>query len=196
MNDQMTHTSKFGVLFWVLIFFAAMGTAVFLSVTLDLGGFWSAMLILVGMLSMIPMVKAAQKAAKSAGGMTPAYARYNRRFMVMTFGYVAVLLTSVSLFNQYDVSGPALWLLAVLPTLPIMGMVWAMTRLLIEEDDEYQRQKTMHSALIATGITLVVSTLWGFLETFGLVPHVWLWAVFPIWAIGLGIGQIVVRDKT
>jgi len=39
----------------------------------------------------------------------------------------------------------------------------------------------------------VAATLWGFLEMFGLAPHLWLWAVFPAWALGLGVGQMANR---
>lgn len=195
MTDQTTHINKRNVTLWVLAFFAAMGAAIWLSVAFDLGGLWSTVLMLLATLMLIPMVSAAQKAAKSGGTMTPATKRYNRRFIAMSLGYVGLLMMSVGLFNAYQIAGPALWMLALLPTLPVMGMVWAMARLVIEEDDEYQRQKTVNAALIATGITLVICTLWGFLETFGLVPHVWLWATFPIWAIGLGVGQMMVRDK-
>jgi ABC-type multidrug transport system permease subunit len=68
-----------------------------------------------------------------------------------------------------------------------------MGRFLMEETDENQRMRMVRASLVATGFVLVLASLWGFLEMFGLVPHVWLWAVFPAWSIGLGVGQAANR---
>ena len=59
MTDQATQSSKPKVLPWVVAFFAAMIAAVWASETFDLGGFWSAILMLLAMLVLIPMVSAA-----------------------------------------------------------------------------------------------------------------------------------------
>jgi hypothetical protein len=84
-----------------------------------------------------------------------------------------------------------LWLLALLPSLSIAYLVWAMSRYLVEEDDEYQRMRQIQSALVATGLLLVVASAWGFLELFNLVPHgEGFWAV-GVWAIGQGLGNLV-----
>ncbi len=195
MTDNIQSNSKTAVLFWMLAFFTAMGVASWFSFSFNLDGVWMTVLMLLAMLLLIPMVSAAQTAAKKAGNITPAVRRYTRRFVAMSFAYVAVLLISVGLYNSYGVTGPVLWVLALLPSLPVMGMMWAIARLLIEEDDEYQRQKMVNSSLIATGITLIICTIWGFLETFGLVPHIWVWAVFPIWATSWGLGQLFMREK-
>ena len=68
-------------------------------------------------------------------------------------------------------------------------MIIIMARYLMEETDEYLRHRASFSSLIGLGVVLVLGTVWGFLETFGLVPHIWAWWVMPAWAIGLGIGQ-------
>jgi hypothetical protein len=145
------------------------------------------------MLLLIPMVRSTERAQAASGCVTPATRRYNRRVLVMSFGYLLALFVAIGVTRQLDVRGPLLWVLAILPTLPIMGMIVTIARLLIEETDEYQRTRTVRASLVATGVLLVVATLWGFLEMFGLVPHVWVWAAFPVWALGLGIGQIVNR---
>ena len=111
----------------------------------------------------------------------------------MSFGYVAALFVALGIDHSYTVDGPLLWLLALVPTIPIMGMIWTIARLLVEETDEFQRLRMVRASLVATGLLLVVGTLWGFLEMFGLVPHVWMWAVFPIWSVGLGLGQLYNR---
>ena len=122
--------------------------------------------------------------------------RYNRRFVAASLAYVVGLFAAIGLDDYFALTGPALWLVALLPTAPIMAMIWTMARLLIEETDEYLRMKTVKASLVATGFLLVIATLWGFLEMFRLVPHIWTWAAFPVWALGLGVGQFATRARS
>jgi hypothetical protein len=61
-------------------------------------------------------------------------------------------------------------------------------RYLVEESDEYLRDQFVRQALIATGFALSIATAWGFLENFGLVPHVYAYYAAILWFAGLGIG--------
>jgi hypothetical protein len=178
---------------WAAAFVIAMGLAAGIINSVDLGFLGSLAVVLVPMLLLIPMVRSAERAQAETGCVTPAMRRYNRRMMVMSFGYIFALFAALGLTRQMQVHGPLLWVLALLPTLPITGMIVTMGRLLVEETDEYQRMRMVRASLIATGLVLVLASLWGFLEMFDLVPHVWLWAVFPVWALGLGIGQLTNR---
>ena len=75
-------------------------------------------------------------------------------------------------------------------------MIWAMGLLLREESDEYLRARLVQQSLIATGFMLTVATLYGFLNTFDVAPRVDAWAVFPLWALGLGLGRIFQKDPS
>ena len=145
------------------------------------------------MLLLVPLVRSAERAQAEAGCATPAMRRYNRRVLVMSFGYILALFAALGLTRHMQAHGPLLWLLALLPSIPIIGTIVTMARLLVEETDEYQRMRLVRASLVGTGLVLVLASVWGFLEMFGLVPHIWLWAVFPVWAIGLGVGQLVNR---
>jgi hypothetical protein len=109
--------------------------------------------------------------------------------LFFSFSYMIMLFAAISAFNQLDPKGPLLWIIAVLPALPIGYFVWALGRYLVEETDEYIRMKQISAGLFATGVLLVSATIWGFLETFGVAPHVPSWAAIPVWAIGLGLGH-------
>jgi hypothetical protein len=178
---------------WAAIFVLAMIAAAIAIDTVHAGVWGSLAIALVPMLFLIPMIRSAERAQVETGGATAAMLRYTRRVTVMTFAYVIALFAAIGITRQMEVQGPFLWILALLPTIPIVGMVIAMGRLLVEETDEYQRLRFLRASVVATGFVLVLSTLWGFLEMFGLVPHLWLWAVFPVWALGLGVGQMVNR---
>lgn len=180
-------------LVWGAAFVLSMGAAAGLVNSADLGFWGSLAIVLVPMLLLIPFVRAAQRAQAEQGCLTAATQRYNRRIVVVSLAYVAALFNAMGLTGETHIEGPLLWLVALLPSLPIIGMVWAMGRFLVEETDEYQRMRTIRASLVATGLLLTSASVWGFLEMFGLVPHLWLWAVFPAWAIGLGLGQLANR---
>jgi hypothetical protein len=194
MNATALETrAKRARIFWSVAFVAGMAIAGGVINSVQLGLVGSLAVMLVPMLLLFPLVRSAERAQAASGCATAASKRYTRRFLVMSFGYVLALFAALGTTRAMTIDGPLLWVLALLPTIPIMGMIWAIARLLVEETDEYQRMRMVRASLIATGVLLVAATLWGFLEMFGLVPHVENWAAFPVWAIGLGIGQFANR---
>jgi len=116
---------------------------------------------------------------------------YFRRAVPLIGAYVAALCVAIGLHERIAPTGPLAVALAILPALPLIGMIWAMGRLLVEEQDEYLRSLHVRQFMIATGFMLVVTCIWGFLETFALVPHVPMYWAFIIWCAGLGIGTLV-----
>ena len=126
---------------------------------------------------------------------SPALMRYNTRFMAAMLAYVLGMLIAMALHNDAMPAGPLAYAVALLPTLPALAMILVMGRYLVEETDEYLRHRASLSAIIGLGLVLVIGTVWGFLETFGLAPHVWAWWVVPVWAIGLGIGQATLSRR-
>jgi len=116
---------------------------------------------------------------------------YQRRAVPLMIAYVAALAIAIWLHDRLAPTGPFAVALAILPALPLIGMIWAMGRLLVEEQDEYLRSLHVRQFMIATGFMLTVTCVWGFLETFELVPHVPMYWAFIIWCAGLGIGTMV-----
>lgn len=179
-----------GAFFWSIAFIAAMFGAGLFARMIDLNSFWSMAVMVPPMLLLFPMVKAAQRRQQAVcGNVSPAIIAYNRRMLIWSFAYVIALFLAVSVHSQLKPTGPMLWAIAVLPAFPILYFVWALGRYLVEETDEYIRMKHVLAALFATGLLLVLATVWGFLETFDVAPHVPAWAAIPVWAIGLGIGS-------
>jgi hypothetical protein len=107
--------------------------------------------------------------------------------------YVALLFGSKSAFELVAGTPLLAYALAILPALPVIGVFWAMARLLVEEQDEYLRSEMVRQSLIATGFALSVATAWGFLEAFDLVPHIDAYFVAILWFAGLGVGSFVNR---
>ncbi|HEX8239149.1 MAG TPA: hypothetical protein VF574_05345 [Allosphingosinicella sp.] len=126
-------------------------------------------------------------------GRNPAQRRYNYRVIGLSLAYAAALMGVSFVFRASPPAGPLAWGLALLPALPLVGIFLAMGRYLIEEQDEYLRAMESRKALIATGFMLIVTTCWGFLQSFDQVPRVdFYWAAI-LWFGGLGLGGCVTR---
>ena len=122
---------------------------------------------------------------------SPAMRMYLIRLTVLMSLYMVTLFGALALFKAHLVSGPAAYALAILPALPIIGVFWAVMRLLVEEPDEFVRMLLVRQALVATGFCLTVMTIWEFLQNFDLVrPGTFGFGAAFFWFMGLGVGAI------
>nr|WP_298931982.1 hypothetical protein [uncultured Erythrobacter sp.] len=153
---------------------------------------WAAALLAIPVALVVQMIRTIRNNDLPAVTGSPAVARYTMRMMVASFGYVVGLMVAIWLFEQLPAGSSFLYAVTLLPTVPALAMIWAMFRYMIEESDEYLRHRASIASLVGLGIVLCLGTIWGFLETFGLVPNIFAWWVVPAWAIGLGIGQSVI----
>jgi hypothetical protein len=119
--------------------------------------------------------------------------RYAIRLAVLMTAYLLSLVLAKYMVKRDLADGALLWVLAVLPALPIVGVFWAIGRLLVEESDEYLRSLLVRQLLIGSAITLSVATVYGFLENFGLVGHVDAFYLTVLFFIGMGVGAAVNR---
>lgn len=125
---------------------------------------------------------------------SPAIGRYLKRLAVLMTLYIITLFAAVRLFQMHAVSGVAAYVLAVIPALPIIGVFWAVMRLLVEEPDEYVRMLHVRQSLVATGFCLTVMTIWEFLQNFDLVrPGNGGFGAAFFWFMGLGFGALYNR---
>ena len=122
---------------------------------------------------------------------SPAIRRYVIRIALLKSFYLVALLGASFAFRAHLVSGPAAYVLAIIPALPIIGVFWAVMRLLVEEPDEFLRLLMARQALIATGFCLTVMTIWEFLQNFDLVsPGNGGFGAAFFWFVGLGVGAL------
>lgn len=119
---------------------------------------------------------------------SPAQRRYNRRILILSAIYAALLLPICWLFARHMVSGPLAYGLGVLPALPVSGFFVVIGLYFTEEHDEYVRMLMARQSLIATGIAMTAATFWGFLENFDLVSHAVAYAWPMVWFGGLAVG--------
>jgi hypothetical protein len=126
--------------------------------------------------------------------MTPQLAkrRYVRSFWASISVYVGLVFAVPLLLRQYEIAGPLLWLLAVLPALPLFFVIYVMGRYLIETD-EYERMIQTRRMLAASGAMLAVCTVYGFAETFARAPRLELFLVFPMFCFFWGLSCFFIR---
>lgn len=123
----------------------------------------------------------------------PASRRYLQRLALAMACYIATLFLAITQVRDGQLTGPLAWFLALLPGLSVAGVFWAIGRLLVEEPDEYQRMLLVRQVLVATGFTLTIVTIYGFLENFRLVSHVDGFYIAILWFIGLAVGTFFNR---
>lgn len=155
----------------------------------------TALILMVAPLGLvIPMMKAATRRIDASDtacmGKGAAQKRYIKRVALFTSLYLIALALMTFVDKTYDPIEAVRVILATLPGLAIIGVFWAIGRLIVEEQDEFMRMLIIRQSLVATGFALSAASVWGFLETANIVIHLdaYWWAV--AWFFGLFLGAI------
>lgn len=124
----------------------------------------------------------------------PANRRYTQRLFVLMTAYILFLLLAKWMFKHDMAQGAFAYALAILPALPIIGVFWAVMRLLVEQTDEYLRMLMVRQCLFATGFALFVTTIREWLQNFDLIASGDAgFGVAFFWFAGLGLGALYNR---
>jgi hypothetical protein len=121
--------------------------------------------------------------------------RYTIRVLLFMVSYVVILTSSLTFARGGAQHSQATLIgLALISAFPIIGVFWAIFRLLVEIDDEYQRLLFAKQTLLATAITLVIVTVWQFLAVYEVVATGPEW-MGAIWFAMLGVAGPIARWK-
>jgi hypothetical protein len=121
--------------------------------------------------------------------------RYVIRMWIIAALCVLFSAVAVVVFRHSHPPGALSYLVAVLPALPIMGVLVYTGVYLTEEKDEFQRNLLVQSLLGGTGGILAVVTAWGYMEDFARAPHLDLIWVYPLFWLCAGISYVLVRAR-
>jgi len=148
-------------------------------------------LMIAPMILLVPMVRNAMFNAKQGGAAGDPVRRYLMRMMAVSVTYIASLFLASEMIEKGGELTPLAFLLALIPGVAVSGYFWAIGRLIIEQQDEFQRMLVIRQSLIATALALSLASIWGFLESFELVQHVdaYWWPI--VWFFGLGVGAVI-----
>jgi hypothetical protein len=127
------------------------------------------------------------------GTKMPLYMRrYTIRVLLFMACYAIILTSSLMFARGGEHSQATLVGLALITAFPVIGVFWAIFRLLVEVDDEYQRLLFAKQTLWATALTLVIVTVWQFLQVYDVVETGPQWMAV-IWFAMLGAAGAIVR---
>ena len=125
--------------------------------------------------------------------MTSATRRYIYRLAPTMAVYVAFVYLTKWSFQHLHPTGLSVYLLAMLPVLPMIGSLAIVGLYVAEESDEFERSILVRSILWGLGGALAVSTVWGALEEFAQAPHrSSFYAYFFFW-IFMAISGVIIR---
>lgn len=187
MNAQQKAGFTRSVPFWTGLTFAAFGAVMGLALTDAINTSTTLILMIVpAALFFHAMRVAGNKSACGAKG--EAQRRYIKRVAVFSSAYLLVFAFQVMVLKDTDPPIAIRAGLAVLPGLALIGIFWAIGRLIIEETDEFMRMLIVRQALIATALALSFATIWGFLEASDVVPHIDAYWFAVSWFFGQFVG--------
>jgi hypothetical protein len=127
--------------------------------------------------------------------LPPYMRRYTIRIILFMTAYILILTSGLTFARSgAEHARVTLIALSIISAFPIIGIFWAIFRLFVEVDDEYQRLLFAKQTLLATGITLTIVTVWQFLNIYDVVATGPQW-MGVIWFAMLGIAAPIVRWK-
>ena len=119
-----------------------------------------------------------------------AYRRYLWRFFPTMIAYVVIVYGVSWLFDRGQApDGPLGYALAVLPAIPVIGVIIIMGLYVVEETDEFMRMRHVMALLIGMGLTLSATVAWGCLEIYMHVAHLDAFWIFPMFCIAWGFSS-------
>ena len=121
--------------------------------------------------------------------------RFHRRSLVVMVLYVLSLAVMSLAIDHLHPKGMALYLLALLPALPIVAAIVIIALYLSEQKDEFVRTLQIESMLWGVGATLTVTTIWGALEKFAHIRPMSLFLVYPLCCVFVFLARVVVKRR-
>ncbi|EJN01750.1 hypothetical protein [Herbaspirillum sp. YR522] len=119
----------------------------------------------------------------------------SRRYVIRTLAFMAVyaVLNLGAILGVFDtwIGTPAGWGLALAVALPVAGQVWSLWRLIVESD-EYLRALWAKRVILSAGIVMVVSSAWGFGESYAAAPSLNALLIYPLfWMVSAVVWPLV-----
>jgi hypothetical protein len=125
--------------------------------------------------------------------VTKAGRRYISRLAATMLVYLFFFFITQWTFHHLHPTGLIVYLLAILPALPIVGSLAIVGLYIAEESDEFERSILVQSMLWGFGVALAIGSVWGCLEDFANAPHRSAFYAYLSFWIVMGISGVVIR---
>jgi uncharacterized membrane protein len=114
----------------------------------------------------------------------------------MMLTYLIFLFIAQWTFHHQHPTGILVYILAVLPALPLIGSLAVVGLYIAEESDEFERMIVVQSMLWGLGAALSIGTIWNFLEDYANAAHFsFSFYVYLAFWIVMGISQPIIRRR-
>ena len=112
-----------------------------------------------------------------------------RKFRIRTTlfmtAYVAVNVAAIT--GAFDgAKPPGTWGLAMAVTAPIIGQIWSMLAWM-RDSDEFIRAIAAKRFIVATGVAVGISSMWGFMELFAGTRHISAAMFYPLLMVSFAL---------
>ena len=113
---------------------------------------------------------------------------YTKGILLYAALYAIALFFSIYMIRHFNPSNFVKFILALLTSLPIGGTILTFLKF-IKNSDEFIRAQTTETFIKATGITLFIATLWGFMENYSAIAHMDFYMIYPMFWACFGLVQ-------
>ena len=121
--------------------------------------------------------------AAKQSDLTPAQRAHTRRILWLLLAYAVILPPLIWLRAHRHISDPLLLAMALLASIPVLGIFASWGRYVSDERDEYHQALTLRRIATATNATMGAAVVWGFLQAFGVMPLVEAYWVPFVWVV-------------
>ncbi|MGA7685861.1 MAG: hypothetical protein WCC32_13590 [Terriglobales bacterium] len=125
------------------------------------------------------------------GYNTPAGRRYRRRVLTAMSLYMVILFSCLKLVKTAPMHGWLLYLVALLPAVPVIAVLASLGRYLQEETDEYLRMLATRSLLVGSGALLGTIVVNDFLRLIAHSAALSPFVCFAVFFVAFGLAQMV-----
>jgi undecaprenyl pyrophosphate phosphatase UppP len=125
--------------------------------------------------------------AAKQSDLTPAQRAHMRRVLWLLLAYAVILPPLVWLQAHRNVSHMLSLAMAIVASLPVLGIFASWGRYVSDEQDEYHQALTLRRIAVATNATMGAAVVWGFLQAFGVMPLIEAYWIPFAWVVIQGV---------
>ncbi len=124
--------------------------------------------------------------------MTPTR-KYIIRAALFMSGYVALNIAVITgAFDDMEPRGT--WGFSLAVAAPVVGHIWSYL-IWMRDSDEFVRMLAAKRFIVATGVTMAITSVWGFMELYAKAPHVSAAMVYPLLWAAFGMVSPFIRTS-
>jgi hypothetical protein len=116
--------------------------------------------------------------------------RFKKNGLTLVGIYFVIYFACFAAHSWLHLGGFWVWVLAILPVLPMLGVIAVMGRYLRDETDEYKRDVTIRCVLWGAAGAVAASMLGGFLWVFGWKGHMPPFCDFYVFGVFMMVAKL------